>query len=397
MSHYVNILLLGNSGAGRSSLGHVIAETAAGFYYFGEFRNVHGGMPYVAGIIFSKIQHKIQGNIILHDSVGHSEYYSSHGTVIENILRSSAGIFLIVINILQKEAIRQLHQWLQVVRNKAQMTLEQCQLIVVVSHVDAVGLPIESRRRKEEIREMMSREICDVVFLDCRKLGGRNIVSFLNKLSGACKSIHSRRKSRKDFSLYCHMMYGLLEERKVTILTLSDLMSAAAQNTDNYALLDKKELLDILRSLDSTGLISLLKSKDNVDKVWVVVDKEKLLMEINCNLFASKGIASNTGIVSASDLTKLFPCYDLNMLICFLKNMEVCQEVKPSLLKLILLSVRDDEERDLEGGEVRLLFFPCLLWNRPDNMTSQVFQFGWCLQCTREHDFFPPHYFHALS
>lgn len=89
-------------------------------------------------------------------TLGHSEYYSSHGTVIENILRSSAGIFLIVINILQKEAIRQLRQWLQVVRNKAQTTLEQCQLIVVVSHVDAVDLPIESRRRKEEIQEMMS-------------------------------------------------------------------------------------------------------------------------------------------------------------------------------------------------------------------------------------------------
>ena len=89
-------------------------------------------------------------------TLGHSEYYSSHGTVIENILRSSAGIFLIVINILQKEAIRQLRQWLQVVRNKALTTLEQCQLIVVVSHVDAVDLPIESRRRKEEIQEMMS-------------------------------------------------------------------------------------------------------------------------------------------------------------------------------------------------------------------------------------------------
>ena len=65
---YVNILLLGNSRAGRSSLGHIITETATGFYYFGEFRNVHGGMPYVADIISNKIQHKIQGNIILHDS-----------------------------------------------------------------------------------------------------------------------------------------------------------------------------------------------------------------------------------------------------------------------------------------------------------------------------------------
>ena len=30
-------------------------------------------------------------------------------------------------------------------------------------------------------------------------------------------------------------------------------------------------------------------------------------------------------------------------------------------------------------------------------MTSQVYQFGWCLQCTREHHFFPPRYFHVLS
>ena len=30
-------------------------------------------------------------------------------------------------------------------------------------------------------------------------------------------------------------------------------------------------------------------------------------------------------------------------------------------------------------------------------MTSEVYQFGWCLQCTREHDFFPPRYFHVLS
>ena len=94
-------------------------------------------------------------------TLGHSEYYSSHGTVIENILRSSAGISLIVINILQKEAIRQLRQWLQVVRNKAQTTLEQCQLIVVVSHVDAVDLPIESRRRKEEIQEKERRNTGD--------------------------------------------------------------------------------------------------------------------------------------------------------------------------------------------------------------------------------------------
>ena len=30
-------------------------------------------------------------------------------------------------------------------------------------------------------------------------------------------------------------------------------------------------------------------------------------------------------------------------------------------------------------------------------MTSEVYQFGWCLQCTSKHHFFPPRYFHVLS
>uniref|UniRef100_A0A1X7SVQ5 Uncharacterized protein n=1 Tax=Amphimedon queenslandica TaxID=400682 RepID=A0A1X7SVQ5_AMPQE len=57
----------------------------------------------------------------------------------------------------------------------------------------------------------------------------------------------------------------------------------------------------------------------------------------------------------------------------------------------------DSASETQRRGE-RLLFFPCLLsTDRPDEMTSEVYQFGWCLQCTKEHDFFPPRYFHVLS
>lgn len=30
-------------------------------------------------------------------------------------------------------------------------------------------------------------------------------------------------------------------------------------------------------------------------------------------------------------------------------------------------------------------------------MNSHIFKFGWCLQCNKEHDFFPPRCFHILS
>ena len=397
---YVNVLLVGNPGAGKSTLSHVVNDTAS-FTLLGSFRNVGGVVPCTAGIIPYKLQHKTLGNIILHDFAGHSEYYSSHSAVIENLLQGSGGVFLIIVNIVEKEAVKQLHQWLTVVRNEAQKALNQCHVIVIVSHVDEISNPVE-RRRKEEIQEIIVRERCDSVFLDCRKLGGSGVDSFFKKLSSACESIRST--SGRNLSLYCHMMYGLLEERKENILALSDVMSAGKDN-DDYFIPDKREdVLDVLYSLHSTGLISVLKSED---KVWVVVNKGILLTEVDGILFAPEtfkehvGIASNTGIISMSGLTRLFPKYDSDMLIFFLKNMELCQVMDPSFIRMTnlhQLAVEEEEDGGTERRGKRLLFFPCLLsTDRPDEMTSQVYQFGWCLQCTSKHDFFPPRYFHVLS
>uniref|UniRef100_A0A1X7SPD7 Uncharacterized protein n=1 Tax=Amphimedon queenslandica TaxID=400682 RepID=A0A1X7SPD7_AMPQE len=257
---YVNVLLVGNPGAGKSTLSHVINDTATGPFVLGSFRNVGGVVPCTAGIIPYKLQHRTLGNIILHDFAGHSEYYSSHSAVIENLLQGSGGVFLIVVNILEKEPVKQLHQWLTVVTNEAHKALSQCHVIVIVSHVDEIFNPFERRRRKEEIQEIIVRERCDSVFLDCRKLGGSGVDSFFNKLSSACESIRST--SGRNLSLYCHMMYGLLEERKENILTLSVVMSAGKDN-DDYFVPDKREdVLDVLHSLHSTGLISVLKSED---------------------------------------------------------------------------------------------------------------------------------------
>ena len=390
---YVNVLLLGNPGAGKSTLSHVITDTATGSFVLGTFRNVKGVEPCTAGIIPYKLQHKTLGNIILHDFAGHSEYYSSHSAVIENLLQGSGGVFLIVVNILEKGAVRQLRQWLAVVRNEEQKALDQCHLIVVASHVDEINDPAERRKRKEEMQEIIGKERS--VFIDCRKLGGSGVDLFFNKLSSACKSIHST--SGRNLSLYCHMMYGLLEERKENILTLSDVMSAAKDNVDYVLPDEREEVLDVLHLLDSTGLIKVLKSED---KVWVVVNKGILLSDVDGILFAPKtfkehvDIASNTGIVSVSGLTKLFPDYDPDMLICFLKNMELCQEMNPSFLRMT--NLHQLTERGGEGE--RLLFFPSLLYSdRPNEMTSKDYQFGWCLQCTGEHHFFPPRYFHVLS
>ena len=401
---YVNVLLLGNPGAGKSTLSNVIAGTTTGFIAFGSFRNVKGVEPCTAGIIPYKLQHKTLGNIILHDFAGHSEYYSSHSAVIENLLQGSGGVFVIVVNILEKEAVKQLHQWLSVVRNEGKKALDQCHVILVVSHADKLNDPVERRVREEEMQEVTTRERCNCRFIDCRKLGGSGMGSFFKRLSSACESIRSTKRFKS--TLYHHELYRLLEERKDNILTPDEIFEA--QDNDSFVIPENsEEILELLCSLDSTGLINVLQ---NEGKMWVVVNKGILLTELDGILFAPKDfkehvdIASNTGIVSVTDLTRLFPHYDSNMLISFLKKMELCQEMNPSFLRMTNLIPSTVGEDETEGevqegrGDIKLLFFPCLLYSdRPDEMTSQGYQFGWCLQCTGEHDYFLPRYFHVLS
>ena len=397
---YVNVLLLGNPGAGKSTLAQVIIERAISTPVFGQFRTVKGVELCTAGIIPTKLQHKELGNIILHDFAGHSEYYTSHTAVIENLLQGSAAVFVVLVNIMEEEANKHLQQWLTIVTNEVHKALSECHIIVVISHVDEMTDTFTYSRKQTELQQII-RQRCDthvsIEYLDCRKLGGR-ISSLLSNLSSACQSI--RNTSGRNLSLYCHMMYGLLEESKQNILSFSDIISAA-QTNENYILPDRgEEILEILSSLHSTGLISLLKSTDDTSKVWVVTNKQILLAEVDGILFAPKtfkqhcDIASNTGVVTVSALAELFPCYDPDMLICFLKNMALCQEIHPQFLEMTNLIAKGAAYNNKE----RFLFFPTLLnIDRPDNINQQVqFQFGWCLQCTEDYHFFPSHFFHVL-
>ena len=92
-------------------------------------------------------------------------------------------------------------------------------------------------------------------------------------------------------------------------------------------------------------------------------------------------------------LAELFPCYDPDMLICFLKNMALCQEVNPQLFQMT-----NHVTNPVYYDKKRFLFFPTLLnFNRPDNLLGQeVFHFGWCLQCTEHYHCFSSHFMHSL-
>ena len=407
VNSYVNVILLGNPGVGKSTLAQVIIQRSSGVFASlrGLFQYVKGVELCTAGIIPSKLEHRELGNVILHDSAGQSEYYSSHIAVLENLLRGSAAVFIIVVSLSEKEVYKHLHHWLTIVENKCYKAIGECHVVTVASHIDEVD------QKKilgiyEELRQISSSRLsqrsgivnCGFIPLDCRRLVGGWLSPFTNTLSGACQSIRSA--NTREMSLYCHMLYGVLEKQKESVYTLDQLMSVLTESEEHYIPPEIEKATELLSSLHATGLIVFLKNIHTPGNSWIISRKGILLAEVNGVLFAPDNfkhsdIASNTGIITLSTLSRLFPQYSSDMLVLFLQYMELCQEISQDFLSSSNLMMKDDESSD-ERRE-KLLFFPALIRNteRPQEI-SGTFQFGWCLQCCNSHHFFLPRFVHVL-
>ena len=124
---------------------------------------------------------------------------------------------------------------------------------------------------------------------------------------------------------------------------------------------------------------------------------EALLKEINGTLFAPdhfkehRDLASNTGIVPVSNLHKVFPDYNSEMLVGFLTSLDFCRPVDPSVLQYTNLQTTPSHS-------TADLFFPGLILSeRPDSLVQQgALKFGWCLRCMDPHEFLSSRFLHIL-
>ena len=305
---YVNVVLLGNPGAGKSTLAQVIIQTSSGIRLLGRFQKVEGVELHTAGIVPTRIEHQRLGNIILHDLAGQSEYYSSHIAVLEHLLQDYPAVFINFVNLCEEEPLTSLHKWITVIENVSQNVSSPCHVVTVASHVDMITQS-EFLCVKEEISAILSSRLdgrnvinVGVVGLDCRKCGGGEFSSFIITLSKSCQAFRNANSIKT--SLYCRMLYTFLEKEKKTVLRVDELCQLLA-NTDvlgNYYIPQEQEdVLETLSSLHSTGLITFLKNNHTPGNSWVIVDKRVLLAKVNGVLFAPKtfqqyhDISSNTG------------------------------------------------------------------------------------------------------
>lgn len=197
-------------------------------------------------------------------------------------------------------------------------------------------------------------------------------------------------------SLSCHVMYAFLNDK---IPKYHDAISVS----EIVMLLEKEEpkvlptkasvLTPLFQYLSEIGFIVFFATA-SVDS-WVIVDQNTLLDKVNGALFAPKHftenlqIASNTGVIPVVALGRHFPNYNIDVIVQFLTQFELCHQISLSYIHTTNMTPKCP----LPINDGRLLFFPSLVEvDLPKDIIASLSSCAILIT----HLFLSPHFLHVL-
>ena len=389
---FTKLIITGNSGSGKSSLVggllHRASHKDTTVEYISDVQRL------TAGIVPHHIQSEQLGNFVVYDFAGQQEYHSSHSAVLEQMMRKSAAIFICMIDLSERmeKVCESLHYWLSYIENACSTAEGRSHVVIIGSHVDTASSLKEKTSQLQTIatRRIKRQEYKGFISMDSRRTNSDALCRLIAILTNSQRAITASQPAIHYFS---HVVYAFLRTKLGVVgCTLNDLVSAIAQENDYSLPSDQSVLTEILTTLSYKGLILFVQHPNSS---WVIVKTEVLLKEISGTLFAPDyfkehhDLASNTGIVPIFNLHKVFPNYNLDMLVGFLVSMQFCRPVDSSVLQYTSLNITPT---------VDFLFFPGLVRSeRPDSLDQHgTLEFGWCLKCTDPHEFLSSRFLHVL-
>ena len=390
---YARVFLLGNKEAGKSSLARIITVRSqnANLVFTDTFGNIEGVELHTAGIIPSCIESHEVGNLILYDLAGQPEYYSSHAAVLENAMKTSAAVFILVIDISLSEdyIIEQIHYWAGFIQNVSYKPKRKSRLLIIGSHADLVSEDEQSR--KQSIMEVaLSLSYCKSIqsmgflFMDCRKVNSIQMNDFIEKLLLTYLPILSTSSIGIDYT--CHVLYAYLKKNvKCKYCTLNFLITQIQNSQHSFIPTDEVKLTNLLSLLADRGFIIFLCDRNDLGRSWVVIDIKSLIHEVYGTLFAPESfhrhhmLVSNIGIAPMSSLQTMFPQHTPEVLASVMSAYELCQ----------IFSNSNPIQHDLSVTKNSHLFFSSLINNESPCHLPSTFQFIWCLVCSNPCTYFP--------
>ena len=404
---YSKVFFCGNTGAGKSSLAAVIIKRAEKppNYKFDTSDPIPVELLTTGINAHTFSSHEV-GNIVLYDLAGHKEYYSSHAAILENLILNTPAVFAILSKMTDKLDIikADLYYWFNFIKNASHQlsNSKPSQILVIGSRLDEMTNGYEEVSKVvAEVAEKAdhSQEYVGFLPMECHRPGGKGVQEFVVKLSYSCKAVLDR---SDKISFYCHVQFSFLlllrKKENVIAISVKELCAILQKHNDPSLPSEKSVILEFLYTLSDKGLILFLKNEDDAQS-WIVIDGATLLTKVNGVLFAPKeiehvhkDIASNTGIVPKSILGKLFPEYNTDMLIGFLRSLQFCHVLKSNTLRMFKTNISASTSLPSD----KLLFFPSLISIEPQTDIIIENGLGWCVWCPDPNQFLSTRFLHLL-
>ena len=309
---------------------------------------VEGVCQRTAGIIPRVFKSRFYGDVLFYDFAGQEAYYSSHAAVIKSAVDTCPPIFILVIGLHRDDSTisHSISYWLGMITNQCANMEGKAPLIVVGSHADLVDCVTETIEKINEKKQVIDRvvqkftsfDLVDIIPMDCRYSNSDSMKLLRRRVGICCTSI----QSKLSVSLNSHMLLIYLLDKYPNDIgvTLHKVKSRLDNSADEELTKKEKEtvpfipttlphLIEICKQLSDKGHILFLLNSSSPEKSFIILDKTAVLAEINGTVFAPKDfkehcqLASSTGVMPQSKLTKHFQKYGVDMLTSLLSYLEL--------------------------------------------------------------------------
>ena len=388
------LCIIGNAEGGKSTLIAALQAESNSFLgrIFNRFRRVSDRRQRTAGI--ETVSHSSQryGEVLFFDFAGQDDYHGPHQMFLESLLSKpgvSMTLLLVVKLTEEKEAIlHQFHRWLSPVALMA-TPASPPQVIIIGSFLDKV-------RSKQEATAKLTR---------CMEATRKDLEELLLEFVGSC-FLNCRQPQSEGIDQLCyffqeipnpefsatHTRYSLawvLSQIRLSIkaqaVQLQEFSVWVQHNKDNlpWTMPPPEE---VCQDLSAAGHALYLPNREDPPKSWLVLDLPSILHDVYGTLFSqSKEMVNEFGLLHCHHLAELFPGMDLEMVQQLLISLEFCLPVDPSILKVDLNKLIQNE---VSSG---WLFFPALISAKPPQPTldglpqESVHFLCWQLRTSKKH------------
>ena len=422
----INMFVLGNVGAGKSTIVKAISTEAQGFSrLMHRISKVKGVDQKTAGIIPYDLQSQALGRVSLYDFAGHKEYYAGHDALLANTMTNSSSVIALLVDMRDEE--EKIHEtvqyWFQFINNHSHASSSKTHLVIISSHADKLPSG-ESRKKARILQSVVSKLNLENITLagqftiDCRFAESSSMTQLRSLLSESCNALRS--SDEIEASQHCYMIFLVHNFDDKLAVTLDqaakELMVKCSKKSDEHVYLEfikSSDLFELSQKLNDRGHILFMKNHQDPGKSWIVLKKDVLLSQVNGVIFAPEGfkqhqeISTNTGVVPLSKLAPLFPNVDVDVVTKFLCHLEFSQEIKDAELLSVLeagsrTSTVSAESKSSTTTDERFFFFPGLVsLNKPQDIAlssesdSHSYS-GWVFQCSKPEQFFSNRFHQVL-